>query len=318
MEKASKTKGSARLVGISISILMVLSILAQPAYAPTKIAPTEAEPGKPFTVIDTPHGRLVNGTVAIFRTAQAPQITIPLRTHAPGMTAQGRLPSNITPGTYSVSFRLPNGTEVSLGTFKVLGIVGPTEPTITPVCTLVMSNFAIADSLGRMTTADRIIFSAQGEGPDHPNAVTVADAVFSFDGQTATGTVPSILQPAMYEVFVFDADPSLSPPLFNALLFLVLAGNVAIPCIVPASAVSGSVFTIHDPVGRMLPTDVVMFAAPDGVQSGATVLSVSADGTTLVGKVPVTEPGLTYVVTVRHSLGDDPIMPGFSFIITPP
>jgi hypothetical protein len=64
----------------------------------TKVAPTQAEPGHPFTLIDTGLARLVDGSEAIFRLGGI-QVVIPLDTHNPYNTAQGRLPRDMGGGT---------------------------------------------------------------------------------------------------------------------------------------------------------------------------------------------------------------------------
>jgi hypothetical protein len=104
---------------VSILILGTLG-LSSDAWAPTKIAPTEASTPHPFTIIDTPDGRLSDGAVAIF-TLSGSQTIIPLKTQKPFMTAQGQLPNNIEGGTYEVSFLQPGGTEIPVGIFKVIG-----------------------------------------------------------------------------------------------------------------------------------------------------------------------------------------------------
>lgn len=60
----------------------------------TKIAPTEAAAPHPFTIIDTPDGRLVDGSVAVFR-LNGVETVIPLKTHKPYNTAQGNLPAGM-------------------------------------------------------------------------------------------------------------------------------------------------------------------------------------------------------------------------------
>ena len=69
----------------SIIILGILG-LSQDAWAPTKIVPTLAEPVHPFTLIDTPEGRLMDGTVAVF-TFNGASTEVSLETHKSDKTA---------------------------------------------------------------------------------------------------------------------------------------------------------------------------------------------------------------------------------------
>lgn len=79
------------------------------AWAPTKIVPTDgAPPGHPFTIIDTPGGRLVDGVKAVFKSGGGTETLVDeLNTHKPWKTAQGTVPSGLAPGDYDVGIRPP-------------------------------------------------------------------------------------------------------------------------------------------------------------------------------------------------------------------
>ena len=76
------------------AVFVAMAGIASPAHAVLKIAPTEAEPGHPFTIIDTPAKRIVDGSVAVFRFFGI-ETVLPLRTHKPYNTAQSRLASRM-------------------------------------------------------------------------------------------------------------------------------------------------------------------------------------------------------------------------------
>jgi len=100
----------------SILILGVIG-LSEDAWAPTKIAPTKGEPGHPFTVIDTPEGRLAEGSVCMF-TLNGSTTEVDLKTNKKGKTAKGTVPE-VGGGTYEVSCRLVDGTTFAVGAFEV-------------------------------------------------------------------------------------------------------------------------------------------------------------------------------------------------------
>jgi len=100
----------------SILILGILGI--EEAWAPTKISPSHAEPGERFTIIDAPDGRVIDGSVAVF-SQDGSETTIALQSFVLYKTAQGDLPIDISSGDYSVSVRLPDGSEIPIGTFTV-------------------------------------------------------------------------------------------------------------------------------------------------------------------------------------------------------
>ena len=52
---------------ISIVTTVVLVLLAGTSWGAVKIAPTQAEAGHPFTIIDTSQSRLIDGSVAVFK-----------------------------------------------------------------------------------------------------------------------------------------------------------------------------------------------------------------------------------------------------------
>ncbi|UCH88328.1 MAG: hypothetical protein JSV49_08675 [Thermoplasmata archaeon] len=212
-----------------VLILIMPGLMVNPAQAakpthtpdPTKIVPTDgAQPPHPFTVIDTPAGRLVDGTVAVFK-KDGGETVLDLRTHKPFKTAKGELPEGMAGGDYTVFFRQPDGTEIELGPFTVHSEVIEyrppfMEPTEGPPGTL----FTITDDKGGMASADRIIFAMHGTGPEA--GIPVEDPQFFADGKTATGRVPSTVAPGLdYDVTVHNGDPTVNPPLFNALFFFV-------------------------------------------------------------------------------------------------
>jgi hypothetical protein len=102
---------------------LIFGLFVSVADANTKIAPTKASSGHPFTIIDTPEGRLIDGSVAVFRLGQL-EVVLPGRTHKPYNTMQGRLAPDMIGGEYTVFVRQPDGSEFEIGQFTVLG--GPT------------------------------------------------------------------------------------------------------------------------------------------------------------------------------------------------
>jgi hypothetical protein len=108
-----------------IVLLLIGALVVGIVYAPTKIVPTDgAEPGHPFTILDTPAGRLVDGCQAVFNLGGS-QTTIDLRTHRPYKTAKGEIPADMGGGDYQVSIRCPDSTEFEIGTFMVIGEITP-------------------------------------------------------------------------------------------------------------------------------------------------------------------------------------------------
>ena len=109
---------------------LILILTADSAFGVTEIAPRKGKVGGPFTITDTPHRRLVAGSVAVFSSASR-QFTVPLHTHKSRTTARGRLPATMYGGMYTVYVRQPDKTVIEIGPFKVLG---PTAlpPLITP------------------------------------------------------------------------------------------------------------------------------------------------------------------------------------------
>ena len=110
-------------------LLLALALSAAMFQGPTKIAPTVAPAGDPFSIVDAAAKRLVDGSVAIFRLGGIVKI-LPLETHHPYSTARGRLAADMVGGEYTVSVRLPNGTEIALGSFTVLGPPSPSWPSL--------------------------------------------------------------------------------------------------------------------------------------------------------------------------------------------
>ena len=82
---------------------------------------------------------------------------------------------------------------------------------------------------------------------------------------------------------------------------------IGVPVIAPTQGVTGSQFTITDPLARMRPGDLVIFRAPATLSgTEAVVVSVSENGTSLVATVPVVDPDITYQLSVQESIGADP------------
>lgn len=184
----------------------------------TKIAPTEAAPPHPFTIIDTPDGRLVDGSVAVFKFNGAETI-LPLNTHKPYKTAQGAIPAGMGGGIYEVFVRLPGGTEFFVGTFTVIAPAIITEPpSISPTSGSPGTPFTLYDPQGRMATAQLVVFTPFGQSFD--NGALVIGPVFSADGTTVSGRVPATAEPAPSLVTVHQVS-QLDPPLFNGLAYTV-------------------------------------------------------------------------------------------------
>ncbi len=184
---------------------------------PLKIAPTQAKPGEPFTIVDTPDGRLVDGSVAVFRLATGAMIEASLRTHNPHKTAQGRLPLSIPGGEYSVAVRLPSGEELALGSFTVLA-EAPTEATISPAQGPVGTSFTISDPEARIESGDRAIFYQEGTDPEF--GVQADEIAVSADGMTLSARVPSAPS-AQY--FIAVRPSATLPSRFGDLPFFVTA-----------------------------------------------------------------------------------------------
>ena len=85
---------------------------------PTRIAPTSAKPGHRFTIVDTPAGRLTDGSVAVF-TSSGSANDFSLTTHRPFMAAQGQLSTDIASGEYTVTVRNADGSVFVVGCFNV-------------------------------------------------------------------------------------------------------------------------------------------------------------------------------------------------------
>ncbi len=171
-------------------VFVVLLLASIPiVLAPTKIVPTHGEPGRLFTIIDAPDGRLVDGTTAIFILDGA-ATEVNLNVHKSEKTAQGNVP-NVGGGDYTVLFRQPDGITVDVGTFTVdAPAVEPQEPTIEPSEGLIGSRFTITDPQGRIEQGDIAVFYLPGNDPS-----TGAEAIETSipDANTFTGTVPAVL-----------------------------------------------------------------------------------------------------------------------------
>jgi hypothetical protein len=294
-----------------LAILAALCIFAGPAYAPTKIAPTKAETGHPFTIIDTPEKRLVDGSVAVFK-LDGLETVLPLRTHKPYNTAQGRIDPNMYGGDYSVFVRQPNGTEIEIGLFTVLGPTAP-PPFIVPDIGEPGDPFTITDALGRMQIGDLAVFYAEGSDPA-TQGVPADYVIISADGTELTGNVPASAVAGQNFVSV---RPSLSDPShFGDLGFFVTAVPEA--CIEPTFGTVGTDFTLTDPQGRMEPGDDLRFVPPGGsFEHGTTAenLVISADGTTATGRVPVGASSGTNEVHIREPGATAPLFEPLVFIV---
>ncbi len=189
-------------------------------WAPVKIAPTRAAPPHPFELIDTPEGRLVDGTVAVFD-LNGVKSEIPLRTHSPYKTAHGDLPANLPGGDYLVSFKTPSGEEFEVGPFKVIGPPPePTVPTIEPTSGPVGTLITITDPQGRLTGADRIMFTQ----PGNPFETGTPAGEFQFVSATEVkGKVPQADE-VPHDVTVHAGDPTLNEPLIDVLGFEITLG----------------------------------------------------------------------------------------------
>jgi hypothetical protein len=302
---------------ISLPFILGLAILvlAVPATSDvTKIAPSEAEPGEPFTLIDTDRGRLIGGSAALFfPVLGGGPIEVSLRTHRPFKTAHGRLPVAIPGGDYNVSVRQPNGTVIAIGPFHVIGAV-PQEPTIQPTSGPWGTAFTITDPQGRIQPGDIAVFYPEGESPPFGENVGAFanDVVVSADGATLAGNVP-FPTCANRQNFV-SVRSALRDPRFGDLGFFVTF-ETPHASIQPNCGSVSTQFTITDPFGRMIPGDVVIFTAPDGSDFLSPTQSVSGDGTILTGRVGVGTADLPYNVTVRHSVGEDPLFQPLLFIV---
>ena len=185
---------SSKMFLLSITIVILFSVQV---YATVKIAPNKAYPGHPFTIVDTPHGRLTDGSVAVF-ILDGIETIIPLYTHNPGKTAQGELPNDLSPGVYQVIIRKMDDTEFTIGQF----VVGekPSNPYITPSEGPSGTRFTITDPQGRMKSGDLVIFYYKGTDPIQ--GVPAKNVVVSADGTTLTGTVNIGVEPGKNSVSV--------------------------------------------------------------------------------------------------------------------
>lgn len=204
----------------SVLVFIALGLSAEAGYASTKIAPTEAEPGHPFTIIDTPAGRLVDGSIAIFTPSSGAPVEVALRTHKPYKTAQGQLPAGMFGGDYQVVVALPDGSAIVVGSFHVIGPPPspPSGPSIDPVSGPIGTSFTITDPEGRIQLGDLAVFYLDGT---NPGLGTLADNVsVSADGTTLTGNVPNTL--ATGAQYLVGVTPALGSPLrFGPLAFFI-------------------------------------------------------------------------------------------------
>lgn len=187
--------------------------------APPKISPTEGDAGHPFTLIDPQEARLANGAVAVFQ-AYGIEVVVPVRTHKPYKTAQGRLPQDMYAGEYTVVVRNLDGSEFVIGTFTVLGL-SPEPPSIQPDIGAWETAFTITDPLGRIQEGDLAVFYADGSAPSIDR---VADNIYiSADGMTLTGTVPYAAEDGVQN-FVAVRPSLTDSSRFGDLMFFVTLG----------------------------------------------------------------------------------------------
>ena len=307
-----------------VALIMVLTLSGYVAgtfnfqlpmvWAKTKIAPTKGEPGHPFTIINTPEHRLIDGSKAVFKLGDA-EVVIDLRTHKPYSTAQGVLPLDITGGDYTVFCRQPDGTVIEIGMFKVLAPVAePTQPSISPTIGEPTTTFTITDPQGRMIVANLIILTPEGESPEQ--GLPVTDAWFSPDGKTATGTIPPTAQTGQNFISVHANAPT-EPPLFNALAFTVSAGGE--PSVEPTSGWVGDWVTIIDPQGRIGSSDLAVFyveGTDPAAGSPGNDVSISSDGTTLTCKVPGDLSRGSHYISVRPTQTADSRFGDLAFTVS--
>lgn len=208
-------------IGI-ISVLVVLGVLMSsglvaakpggvpPPHAdPTKIVPTDgAEPGHPFTIIDTGQARLTDGCKAVFKLGGS-ETVVDLRTHKPHKTAKGIVP-DIGGGDYTVFIRLVDGSEFEIGLFTIIGEPVPMEPYVEPTIVQRREFFTLIDPQGRMDPGDDLRLVPPNSGFD---SGTVPDnLVISPDGTTATANIPQLISTGEYTIEV--REPGASVPLF--------------------------------------------------------------------------------------------------------
>jgi len=133
--------------------------------------------------------------------------------------AQPTTPNEVIPACDQILELISNGNipdDVAAMIIENLGCVVE-DPSITPTSGPAGTSFTIFDPQGRMTCADRIIFSSAVTGSEAP-AFAVS---FSADGKTATGVVPFGCSAGLHDVTVHCGDPFGNPPLFDALQFSI-------------------------------------------------------------------------------------------------
>lgn len=224
-----RSRSSMSKVSLKLIVLMLLlAFAANSAEAarpesfngqgdPIKIAPTKAEAPHPFTIIDTPSARLVDGSMAVFK-KDGRETVVDLITHRPYTTARGMLPESMKSGDYVVYFRLPDGHEVLVGPFLV-DDKSTAEPIISPTSGPPGTQFTITDPEGRMKYARRIMIFREGQAPIEGQRLSFA--WFSIDGTTAKAWIPMDLISGTYYITVHNGDPATNPPLFKAFMFEV-------------------------------------------------------------------------------------------------
>jgi hypothetical protein len=198
-------------IGI-ISVLVVLGVLMSSglvAASPTKIVPIDgADPGHPFTLIDTGERRLTDGCQAVFRLGGS-ETVVDLRTHKPYNTANGIVP-DIGGGDYAVSVRQPSGTEFEIGLFTVTGEPTPMEPYVEPTPMSRNQYFTLIDPQGRMDPGDELRLIPLNSGWD--SGTVPEELIISPDGTTATAFVSQLMAPGDYTIEV--REPGAPVPVF--------------------------------------------------------------------------------------------------------
>ncbi len=175
-------------LGLLILLLVTVLLSAGIVQAPTKIVPTDgAGPGHPFTIVDTPEGRLVDGTKAVFK-KDGSETLADLRTHSPYKTAKGSLPESLSGGSYTVYFKVPSGDEFFVGPFTVTD-EPVMEPSIEPSEGLRGTAFTITDPYGRIAPGSVALFYKLGQDPQI-EGINADGIIISPDGTTLSGYVP--------------------------------------------------------------------------------------------------------------------------------
>lgn len=201
------------LIPVLASILILGTIGLSDVWAPTKIVPSQGDPGQKFTILDTSDGRIVPGSVAIFTSSS--DTTVSLKTTSSGKTAQGIVP-DAPGGMYDVKFRTTSGTEIAVGTFEIDNTI-PEEATINPTSGPIGTLVTITDPQGRIQQGDLMTFFIEGTNPQF--GVYGENTIVSTDGTTISANVPPTVTVDI-QYFV-NVGPDVNSARFNSLPFFV-------------------------------------------------------------------------------------------------